>query len=96
MTPTPGSEEREYISQSNYNNHDVLPSEPARIRRRAQLLKAMALESINGTEVVITMEDTQVCRKIRSRVIATGDENIVLEQGMTIPIRSIHRIDFLS
>jgi hypothetical protein len=91
-----GIDDFDLIKESRYSPNDVLLSRSARLRRRAHLLQAVALESLEQTEVVLTLEHEYSCSKLRSRIIATGDENVVLEKGLSIPIRSIHRIEFLS
>jgi hypothetical protein len=91
-----GIDDFDLIKDSQYAQTDVLLSQSARLRRRAHLLRAVALESLEKTEVVLTLEHDFSCTKLRSRVIATGDENVVLERGISIPIRCIHRIEFLS
>jgi hypothetical protein len=91
-----GIDDFDLIKDSRYTQTDVLLSNSARLRRRAHLLRAVALESLEQTEVVLTLEHDFSCTKLRSRIIATGDENVVLEKGLSIPIRCIHRIEFLS
>ena len=84
------------ITGLHYKSEDVLPTPLLRIRRRAGLLKAVALESLNKEEVILTLEDKNSVRKVRSRIIATGDEQVLLEKGVIVPVRSICRVDFES
>ncbi len=96
MITLSGNEEFHLIKNAVFAQTDVLMSRSARIRRQACLLQAVALEGISKTEVVLTLENVQSCSKLKSRVIATGDENILVEHGISIPIRCIHRIEFPS
>jgi hypothetical protein len=84
------------ISNMHFKTDDVLATPIQRIRRRAGLLKAVALESISREEVILTLEDLNSVRRVRSRIIATGDEQVLLEKGIVIPVRSICRIEFSS
>ncbi|MDZ4822527.1 MAG: hypothetical protein SH856_03625 [Flavobacteriales bacterium] len=86
----------ETISQLNFKNEDVLPSNRERIKRRAGLLMAVALESIDHKEVVLTVEDQSSTKKLRSRILGTSDHDVLLEKGLRIPIRSIWSVEFQS
>ncbi len=90
------AEDAAAISNMNFKSEDVLATPIQRIRRRAGLLKAVALESISREAVILTLEDHNSVRKVRSRIIATGDEQVLLEKGIVIPVRSICTIEFKS
>ncbi len=87
--------EIEAITKLNFKTNDVLQSERERVRRHAHLLKAAALDSFDGRAVILTVEDQNSIRKLRSRVMATGDNKIMLEQGLSIPVHCIHTIEFI-
>lgn len=86
----------ESVLSMQYLQNDVLSTERDKMRRRASLLKAATLESIHPTEVVLYIESQSGCKKIRSRVIATGDTQVIIERGYAIPIHSIHKIEFVA
>jgi hypothetical protein len=88
------SEEAEFFARMNFVDYDVLSSPREKIRRKANLLKAVALESLNKAEVILTVEDQHSCKKIRSRIVATGDDQVVLEKGFSLPIHCIHYVEF--
>jgi len=87
-------EEVESFSRLHFKEYDVLSSPREQIRRKANLLKAVALESMNRAEVVLTFEDQTSCKKIRSRILATGDDQVMLDKGFSIPIHCIHFVEF--
>lgn len=82
------------ISKLNFIDHEVLRTERDRIMRMASILRATTLESIHPTEVIITLEARHQVAKVRTRVMATGDERIMLDGGITIPIHCIRSIEF--
>lgn len=84
------------INKMVFSDHEVLRSDRDRILRMASLLKASTLESIHPTEVLITVGGHHEMHMIRARVMATGDERVVLDGGLSIPIHCIYSVDFLS
>ena len=88
-------EELEIISQLAFKSSDVLATEREKVNRKANLLKAAVLDSISREEVVLTLEDNYSFKKLRSRVIATGDERVMLDKGLSIPVQCIHHVEFL-
>ena len=84
----------EAISKLQFKKTDVLDTERQKIKRHASLLRAVVMESINKYEVVLTLEDHDSQKKLRSRIIATGNERVMLEQGVSIPISCIRHVEF--
>lgn len=87
-------EEIENFLKQRFGIPDVLKNPRDRIKRKANLVKAATLESINGTEVVLMVEDQNSCKKVRSRIIATADDQVVLTNGISLPIHCIHSVLF--
>ena len=83
------------IDEHSQKSDDVLSSQRDRIRRKAQLLRAMTLEGIDQTEVILTYQDQLELRRLRTRVLVTGDDAIVLAQGTTLPIHCILDVEFI-
>jgi acyl carrier protein len=79
-----------------FKTDDVLTTERERIRRNAHLMRAAVLDSIESAEVVLVLEDKESQKKLRSRIIATGIDKVMLERGLSIPIQCIHSIEFPS
>lgn len=72
---------------------EVLSSHKLRMERRARLLEAIALP---GTEVWLFIESLLTCTRIRTRILAAGDDRVVLEHGLSVPMQCIHRVEIIS
>ena len=59
----------ETLARMVFKTQDVLNTEKERIRRSASLLKAAVLDSLAKVEVVLTLEDKDSQKKLRSRII---------------------------
>ena len=77
-----------------FKTQDVLNSERDRIRRSASLLKAAVLDSLSKVEVILTLEDKESQKKLRSRIIAAGNDRVMLEKGVSIPVQCILNVEF--
>lgn len=88
----------EYINLDKqiFKSNDVLDTQRARIKRKAQLLRAMMLEGLDQTEVILTFQDDVELKRVRARVMATGDDTIVLSHGEILPIHCILDVEFLA
>ena len=82
------------IARMVFKTQDVLNSEKERIRRSASLLKAAVLDSLNKVEVILTLEDKETQMKLRSRIIAAGNNRVMLDKGVSIPLRCIVNVEF--
>ena len=83
------------IEKMAFRSDDVLDTQRARIKRKAHLLRAMALEGIDQTEIILTFQDDIELRTLRTRVVATGDDSIVLLHGQSLPIHCILDVEFV-
>jgi hypothetical protein len=84
----------ETLARLIFKTEDVLKTEREKVRRHASLLKAAVLDSLNKFEVILTLEDKESLKLLRSRIIATGDERVMLEKGLTIPVQCIKHVEF--
>lgn len=84
------------ITRMEFGKTDVLTNQRDRIRRHASLLRAAVLEGINHCEVLLLVEDLKSVKKLRSRIIATGNDRVLLERGLSIPVHCIRQVEFLS
>jgi hypothetical protein len=84
----------ETLARMVFKTQDVLNTEKERIRRSASLLKAAVLDSLSKMEVVLTLEDHDSQKRLRSRVIATGNDRVMLDKGVSIPVNCIKHIEF--
>jgi hypothetical protein len=84
----------ETIARMVFKTQDVLATEKERIRRSASLLKAAVLDSLNKVEVILTLEDKESQKKLRSRIIAAGNDRVMLDKGISIPVQCIREVEF--
>ena len=84
----------ETIAKMVFKTHDVLVTEKERVRRSASLLKAAVLDSLNKMEVILTLEDKDSQKRLRSRIIATGNDRVMLDKGISIPVHCIRNVEF--
>jgi hypothetical protein len=84
----------ETLARMVFKTQDVLNTEKERIRRSASLLKAAVLDSLSKMEVVLTLEDHDSQKRLRSRIIATGNDRVMLDKGISIPVNCIKHIEF--
>lgn len=62
---------------------------------RVKLDRAMRLGNALHSKVKIYFEDREMIYMVETTIWAVGDKNVVLKQGITIPISSIHNVEFL-
>lgn len=86
----------EVIGTMVFKSTDVLVTEREKITRNAGLLKATVLDSLSEFQVVLVLEDMNSQKKLRSRIIATGNDRVMLEKGLTIPLFCIRSVEFPS
>jgi len=89
-------EAREFNPDSLSGVCDVLTNQKHRMQRQASLLQAIALQAMQPTDVLLTIEGPRLCTRLRTRILATGDDRVVLEHGVSIPIQCIHRVEILT
>jgi hypothetical protein len=83
------------IRQFKYHEIDVLEKPQDRIKRASSLMKATLLDTLSGTEAIVIIQSINNIQKVRSRVIAVGNERVMLERGVSIPLASIREVEFL-
>jgi hypothetical protein len=86
--------DRMLVSHFDMNLQDVLRSNNDRIQRRAALFRAALLDSISGMEVILTIQGVDHQVRVKSRVIAAGDDCVLLEKGIALPVSCICDVQF--
>jgi len=84
----------ETLARMVFKTTDVLATDKERVRRSAGLLKAAVLDSLNKVEVILTLVDQDSQKKLRSRIIAAGNDRVMLDKGISIPVNCISAIEF--
>lgn len=84
----------EEVDSIAFGEQDVLPTVHERMKRLACLMKAISLEGMSSSPVTLWVEGKEFCVRITSRVIAASNHQIILENGIRLPISSIHLVEF--
>ena len=77
-----------------YPQHDVLTHTRQKIKRLADLLKAITLDGHAPTTVRLQIEATDQCVVVQGRIVSVLDHKVRLNDGSAIPLGCIHRIEF--
>ncbi len=86
--------ELQTIANLLFKSSDALQTDRERVNRHASLLKAVVLESLSNQEVILTLEDQTSTKKLRTRIIATGNDKVMIDKGLTLPLRCIQMVEF--
>ncbi len=87
--------EKEEIANMHFPHNEVLTDKLAIGERTNQLKKAQALGNTEKHKITIVFEDTEGKKEVKTTVWAAGSDNIVLKQGVFIPVHAIHSIKLL-
>lgn len=85
---------KEQVAMLRFPAAEVLQSEEEKKKLYEKLKQATILGNIDHSKIRITFEDDQGRKMIETTIWATGEKNIVLKHGMTIPIRRIVDVNF--
>lgn len=80
--------EKEQIPSLDFHTStSVSPEKQAENKRKLE--RGMTLGNLYHNKIKIIFEDTTGIKEVNTTVWAVGDKNIVLKQGMTIPLSNI-------
>lgn len=80
---------KEQVANLKFPLEEVLTKAEDRIRRRAELDRALVLGNIDHYKVKITFMDEEGPKLVDTTIWAVTDERVILKSGMVIPIRCI-------
>ncbi len=84
--------EKEMISSLRFPQEEVL-KDPVKIKERASDLdKALSLGNLEHFKIKIYFEDDQSCKIVETTVWGVTDKQVILKQGVSIPINRIHSL----
>lgn len=83
---------KEKVGELHFPQTEVLVDEERRKLRLKDLSDATILGNIEHNKVKIFFEDDIGVKYTETTIWATGDKNIILKSGITIPLHRIHRI----
>lgn len=84
----------EQVEAIEFAHEDVLPTVHDRMKRLACLMKAISLEGMSSSPVTLWIQGEVLCLRVTSRVIAASNHQIILENGLRLPIKAIHKVTF--
>ncbi len=87
--------EKENIIHFQFPKEKVLVTTQEEELLRKKLWRATRLGNIEHNKVKLYFEDKEGMKVVHTTVWATGDKNIVLKRGVTIPINRVHDVAIL-
>ncbi len=87
--------QKEEVENFHFPASEVLTDPTAIKQRQADLERATTLGNVEHNKIKIFFEDDDTYKVVETTIWATGEDNIVLKKGVTVPIHLIHRIKFL-
>ncbi len=87
--------EKEQIANFHFPHTDVLTDPAAIAKRKTDLERAATLGNIEKYKIRIIFEDDEALKAVETTVWASGEDNIVLKQGVFIPVHRIVEVKLL-
>lgn len=87
--------EKEEVANCHFPHEEVLVNSDDRKMRAAKIKMAEALGNIEHHKISIVFEDNDGVKRVTTTIWASDEDNIVLKQGVFIPVHRIHKIDLL-
>lgn len=84
--------EKENIAPLNFPKTDVLDDDNEMKMRISEINRALALGNLEHSKIKIFFEDSESKRIVNTTVWAVTDKNVVLKQGVLIPINRIYKL----
>jgi uncharacterized protein (UPF0248 family) len=83
---------KESLDQCEFPSQEVLSDTQAIAERKKMLERATSMGNTEQTKFKIIFQDDQGVKQVETTIWATGDQNISLKHGNTIPIHRIHEV----
>lgn len=87
--------QKEDVVNLKFPNEEVLTTEEEKVALRKKLEQATTLGNGDHGKIKIFFKDSEGTKKVETTIWATGEKNIVLKQGITIPIKRIIGVELL-
>lgn len=87
--------QKEEVVNCHFPSNEVLFDKDKINDRSAALKRGETLGNLEHLKIKIIFEDDKGLKKVITTIWAVGDTNIVLKQGVVIPIHRIHEIRIL-
>ncbi|WP_158729776.1 MULTISPECIES: hypothetical protein [unclassified Flavobacterium] len=84
--------DKEAIAALKFPNTDVLEDNDQIKMRISEVNRALSLGNLEHSKIKIFFEDFESKKVVDTTVWAVTDKNIILKQGVMIPIHRIHKL----
>ena len=84
--------DKEDIELLKFPVSDVLEDDSEKKTRIGEINRALAVGNLEHSKIQIFFEDTETKYKVDTTVWAVTDKNVVLKQGVRIPINRIYKL----
>ncbi|TND09228.1 MAG: hypothetical protein FD123_1631 [Bacteroidetes bacterium] len=91
-SPSPVVIAKEQVANLRFPSGEVLQKAEERVRRRAELDRALVLGNVDHNKVRIIFRDSEGLKQVETTIWAVTEERVILKSGMVIPIRCIMEI----
>ncbi|MGM8363216.1 hypothetical protein ACSV4D_14990 [Flavobacterium sp. ARAG 55.4] len=92
MTAEFATIEKENIASLMFPKTDVLEDDNEIKTRISEINRALALGNLEHSKIKIFFEDSESKKMVNTTVWAVTDKNVVLKQGVVIPINRIYKL----
>ncbi len=83
---------KEEVDHCEFPSEEVLQDATAIAERRKMLERATSMGNTEQTKFKIIFQDDETVKQVETTIWATGDRNISLKHGKTIPIHRIREV----
>ena len=84
--------DKEDIALLKFPKTDVLDDEDEMKTRMSDINRALSLGNLEHSKIKIFFEDDESKKKVDTTVWAVTDKNVMLKQGVMIPIHRIYKL----
>lgn len=84
--------DKEAIAELKFPAVEVLEDDQEIKERMSEINRALALGNLEHSKIKIFFEDVESKKVVDTTVWAVTDKNIILKQGVMIPIHRIHKL----
>jgi len=84
--------DKEHIAILKFPQTDVLSDDEEIKTRLGEINRALSLGNLEHSKLKIFFEDTESKKVVDTTVWAVTDKNVILKQGVMIPIHRIHKL----
>ncbi|MBP4142461.1 hypothetical protein MW871_02850 [Flavobacterium sp. I-SCBP12n] len=84
--------DKEDVALLKFPQTDVLTDDQEIKTRLSEINRALSLGNLEHSKIKIFFEDTESKKVVDTTVWAVTDKNVILKQGVMIPIHRIHKL----